>query len=128
LPPRRGGTRYMPGIIVQSRAIKIVNRGGGRKCKTVRLGNGRHTTYVSDKQPGTDYIVWNCRACGKRNKRSAYDIRGASGEAVAIKCNGCLIENEVFKPTSTPIILDPNSPAQVPSGLVGPDGKPLRRI
>jgi hypothetical protein len=117
----------MPGIIVLTKAIKVVNKGGGRKCRTVKLGGGKCTEYLSDKQPGTDYIIFNCRACGKRNKRSAYDVRGASGEAIAIKCNKCLTENEVLKPTSTPIILDPNSPAQS-SGLVGPDGKPLRRI
>lgn len=123
--PVNGGAK--PAIILQGKALKVVNKGGGKKCKTINLGGGRRQMQFSPKTKGTDYIIFNCTGCGARNKGSAYKVIGSAGESVSIKCNRCYREIEVARPTSTPILIDPNSPAQSPMGLVGPDGRPISR-
>ncbi len=115
----------MSGIVLRGKALKVVNKGGGRKCRTEKMGGGIERSFTGKLEKGTDYIVFNCPGCGQRNKRSAYEAKGASGESISFKCHGCYREIEVAKPQSTPIILDPNSPAISKSGLVGPDGRPI---
>jgi hypothetical protein len=116
----------MSGIILQGKALRIVNKGGGQKCKTTNLGGGMRRMEFGPRTKGTDYIVFKCPGCGGRNKRSAYEVKGKSGESISFKCNKCLREIEVAPPTESKIILDPNSPA-LKSGLVGSDGKPIYR-
>lgn len=114
----------MTGIILQVKAIRIDNAGGGQKCKTVNLGGGARRMEFGPKSSGTDYIIFRCPGCGGRNKRSIYDVKGKAGDSLSFKCNKCLREIEVSKPTESKLILDLNSPA-LKSGLVGPDGKPI---
>lgn len=115
----------MSGVILQGKSLKVVNKGGGHKTKTEKIGRGRYTTTVGEKQKGTDYIIFICPGCDRRNRQSAYAAKGASGESISFKCWWCRREIEIAKPTHTKIILDPNSPAKG-IGLVGPDGKPVR--
>jgi hypothetical protein len=121
--PFGGGTT--PKVILQGKALKIINRGGGRKCKTINLGGGRRQTQFGPKTKGTDYIVFNCPGCDMRNKASAYRIMGSAGQSVSVKCNKCYREIELAPPRSTSIIIDPRSPARSPMDLLGPDGRPL---
>ena len=116
----------MTGIILQGQALAIVNKGGGRKCRTEKIGGGKSRMLIGPKEKGTDYIVFNCPApdCGARNKRSAYECKGRSGNSLSFKCNKCYREIEVAHPLNTRIILDPNSAAQS-SGILGPDGRPV---
>jgi predicted RNA-binding Zn-ribbon protein involved in translation (DUF1610 family) len=114
----------MTGIILQGKSLKIVNKGGGRKCTTENLGGGRRRTQYGPKTKGTDYVVFDCPGCGKRNKQSAYKCKGRAGNSLSFKCNKCYREIEVAAPIESKIILDANSPAQK-AGLVGPDGRPI---
>ena len=115
----------MAGIVLQGKAIKICNKGGGMKCKTVNLGGGRRQTILGNKEKGTDYIVFKCSGCGQRNKRSAYDCKGRAGNSLSFKCHRCYREIEVaHPPVNKGLILDPRSPS-VRMGLLGPDGKAL---
>lgn len=115
----------MSGVILRGKALKIVNKGGGRKCTTEKLGGGRRRIKLGDKQKGTDYIVFNCPGCGKRNKQSAYQCKGRAGNSLSFKCNGCLREIEVEAPIPVPaLIIGANAPG-VGSALLGPDGRPL---
>jgi hypothetical protein len=114
----------MSGIILQGKAIKVVNKGGGCKCTTENIGGGKRQIVMGPKTKGTDYVVFNCPGCNARNKRSVYDCKGRAGNSLSFKCNRCLREIEVSAPTTTNIILDPNSSAQS-SGLVGPNGGPI---
>src|SRR4030042_5576673 len=92
----------MRGIVVQTTALKSVNKGGGIKTKNVyvpeefeqevwELGEGpdsrkvpvkkiKKKTFhrkkqVGRKQTGADYVAFNCARCGQRNKRHAYDAK-----------------------------------------------------
>lgn len=126
----------MSGIILSGKCEKVVNKGGGFPTKTVReeiknaFGIARqvHHHYMSvKKMKGTDYIIFNCPGCGKRNRQSAYRVKGSAGNALAIKCNGCCREIELARPPVVPttdIIVAPTSP-KLPSGLVDPSGRPI---
>jgi predicted RNA-binding Zn-ribbon protein involved in translation (DUF1610 family) len=115
----------MTGIILQGKAIKVVNKGGGRKCKTINLGGGRRQMLIGNKEKGTDYVVFECPGCGQRNKRSAYQVKGSSGTHLSFKCHRCYREIEVAPPTDSKIILDPRFVPRTGSGIVGLDGRPL---
>ena len=74
----------MPGIVLQTNAEKIVNREGGYPTKTFRekIEAGPLRSKVIKKRmvstikaKGTDYVVFQCPACGKRNRRSMYDAK-----------------------------------------------------
>lgn len=115
----------MSGIILQGQALKIVNRGGGRKCKTEKLGNHMFRMHIGPKEKGTDYIVFNCPGCGQRNKQSAYQVKGRAGNSLSFKCHRCYREIEVAAPLpENMIIMNAAAPGQ-PSALVGLDGRPL---
>jgi|GEM_PF-1808636 hypothetical protein len=134
----------MPGVILRTTAVKVVNKGGGHKTKTVReplpdpdgelakeavkLGLRLKKSikrYLRSNQrvPGTDYVVFECPGCGARNKRSMYDVKGATTDGqVSFKCNRCYREIEVAKPIDLiPPMVKPDSPG----GLVGPHGQAL---
>jgi hypothetical protein len=117
----------MSGIILQGKALKIVNKGGGRKQRTENLGGGRRRSLIGPKEKGTDYVVFNCPApdCGARNKRSVYETKGRAGNALSFKCNRCLREIEVLAPIKPVMIVSGTADARFNPGLVGPDGRPL---
>lgn len=106
----------MSGIILQARALKVVNKGGGWKSKTVKeeedveVGDGpikrkekRIKQYRKEtKEKGTDYVVFNCPACGARNKKNLYEHRYmTNGGAVLFRCSHCFREIEVSRPQKT---------------------------
>ena len=125
----------MTGIILNTQCEKVVNKGGGYPTKTVqedietKFGRSirAHKHYVSRQRlPGSDYIVFNCPGCGKRNKRSAYEVKGSVGNMVSFKCNGCYREIEVARPTAPvpSVILAPQAPPP-PTGLLDARGRPI---
>jgi predicted RNA-binding Zn-ribbon protein involved in translation (DUF1610 family) len=121
----------MPGIVLQTRAIEIQNHGGGFKqftrVETFKHGfieKRRHVHKVSkERQPGSDYVVFCCPDCGKRNRQSMYQVKGKAGESLSFKCNGCRREVEVSKPQEAIIVPGINIPEH--TGLYGPNDKPL---
>jgi predicted RNA-binding Zn-ribbon protein involved in translation (DUF1610 family) len=124
----------MSGVILQGKSLKIVNKGGGFATKTVvqtekdELGKERtfHRHYQSSKRlAGSDYVVFNCPGCGKRNKRSMYDAKASAGTAISFNCNGCLREIEVAAPVSPNTIIMNTAPPAQSSQLVGPHGQQL---
>lgn len=127
----------MADIRLQTHAIKVVNKGGGWKGKTEIVeeekeqpssGEGgavvmqkvkvQKKVYKEIRTSGSDYIVFNCPACGERNKRCAYDAivesapkdkpivlpdmrkqMGPDKESVlAFRCHKCYRMIEVKKP------------------------------
>jgi hypothetical protein len=126
----------MSGVILRGQALKVVNKGGGFTTRTVKdevedpiTGKKTkvHKHQVSrSKLPGSDYIVFNCPACGQRNKRCAYEVKGRAGNALSFKCNKCYREIEVAPPLKpNTIIMGTEPAARASSSLVGPDGRPL---
>ena len=125
----------MSGVVLLGKALKIVNKGGGKVTKTVmetfkdQLGNEfkKHRHYQSrERVKGSDYIVFNCPGCGQRNKQCAYQVKARAGNSLSFKCNKCYREIEIAPP-SMPITIatmDAAPPTNV-KGLLGPNGQPL---
>jgi transcription elongation factor Elf1 len=99
----------MSNIRVQAYAEKIVNKGGGMKGQKVwkthkETINGKeeevhYQERVEIKTTGSDYIVFNCPACSKRNNRVAYDAKvEEDGKVLVFRCNKCLTMVEVKRP------------------------------
>lgn len=95
----------MTGIILGGQALKVVNKGGGRKCRTQNIGGGQRVIYTGPKEMGTDYIVFNCPGCDSRNKQSVYQCKGRAGNSLSFKCNRCRREIEVSPPRHVPLVL-----------------------
>jgi hypothetical protein len=104
----------MSDIRVQAFAEKVVNKGGGWKGKkewrvTKEVIQGKEEdvheqVYVEVKTSGSDYIVYNCPVCQKRNKRCAYDAKVEDeGNVLVFRCNGCLRMVEVKRPINLTI-------------------------
>jgi DNA-directed RNA polymerase subunit M/transcription elongation factor TFIIS len=126
----------MPGIVVRGKALKIVNKGGGRVTKTVvnkvvnpvtNKEERSHQHMVSrERVPGSDYVVFNCPSCGQRNKRCLYEMKGRAGMSLSFKCHRCYNEVEVAPPDKpNTIIMGTADPMIQRSPLVGPDGRAL---
>lgn len=115
----------MSGVILQGQALKIVNKGGGRKCRTENLGGGLRRMLIGDRQKGTDYIVFNCPGCGKRNKQSAYQVRGRAGSSLSLRCSGCYREIELAPPKAVNTLIVSAAAPGIPSALLGPTGQPV---
>lgn len=124
----------MSEIVLRTKALKIVNKGSGIVTKTIVESNPDPITgkpikthrHVQSREPmpASDYVVFNCESCGKRNRRCVYDSKGRSGVSLHFRCNGCLTENEVAPPVSgNSLSISPSES----SFLVGADGRPLRR-
>ena len=132
----------MTGIILQTNAVKIDNRGGGFPTKMLRqeidlpgpLPRKKTITrrMVSAKRlPGSDYVVFNCPApgCGKRNRRSIYEAKGQTKDnRLSFKCNKCYREVEVQKPLGHILSSGVSTAAaSQSSGLIlDPAGRPVR--
>ena len=103
----------MSELVLQTRALEIENKGGGKFRKIVReevkdpFGRKgyrmRENTY---KAAGSDYAVWNCPRCGKRNRQSMYQACGPVGDTVLFRCNstGCRQQCEVARPRPAIIV------------------------
>jgi hypothetical protein len=126
----------MSGVILQGKALKIVNKGGGRVTKTVMetvkdamgIEHTRHRHYQSrEKVKGSDYIIFLCPGCGKRNKRSAYEVKGRAGDSLSFRCNGCYREIEVERTAIPNTIVMVTEPPRTSGKLLGPDGREISR-
>jgi hypothetical protein len=126
----------MPGIILRGQALKIVNKGGGRITKTVvdetvdPMNNKTIKTHKHmqsrERVKGSDYIVFDCPACGKRNKRCAYEVKGRVGNSLSLKCNKCYREIEVAPPAPVNTVTIALPTDRTVSQLLGPDGRSIR--
>jgi hypothetical protein len=142
----------MSEIRVQTNADKIVNKGGGiksgstwepltdevkreetRRSMVKIIGeDGRPTMQcwrklrTEQKTTGTDYIVFHCQKCGKRNKQSAYDAKDTEdkGSILVFRCNGCRILNEVKRPIG--LATPDESLIRLSGGLLDSQGKVVR--
>jgi hypothetical protein len=109
--PKLRGT--MSELVLSARAIEIQNNGGGKFSKIVReyskdeFGRKRYRLRQDTlKSTGSDYVVFECPRCGKRNNQSMYQAVGPVGDTVLFRCNatGCRQKVEVAKPRP-PIII-----------------------
>ena len=132
----------MPGIIFQTNAVKVVNKGGGYPTKTfkeeISLGpldpkKVIHRHMISTKkEKGTEYVVFHCPApdCHKRNRRSVYEAKAQTQDGrLSFKCNKCYREIEVQRPMSqiekpVPVPI-PDARGFRPGTLLGPNGRPI---
>ena len=133
----------MPGIVLQTNAVKVVNKGGGFPTKMfreeVQTGINRKHTFTrrmvsTIKNPGTDYVVFVCPApdCGSRNRKSVYEAKGQTKDGrLSFKCHKCYREVEVQKPMdhilSAQRTLEAvkKSPTFRPGTILSPDGRPI---
>jgi hypothetical protein len=126
-------------FLMKTNAIKIQNRGGGFKSRTVtektkdaygRDIEIRHHEVSTERQKGSDYVVFNCPwvDCGARNKNSVYEAKNITAEKnLTFCCKKCLREVEVAKPAPEHVIVVPGMVSRpTPSGLYGPDNTPIR--
>lgn len=93
-------------LIVGTRAIKMVNKGGGEM--TVNVGKrGQGGKYVrlfrKVKVEGNPSYVFNCPACGSRNKQNILAGKKLNEERgiYEFACNTCCIRIEVSPPFDT---------------------------
>jgi hypothetical protein len=132
----------MTGIVFQTNAEKIVNRGGGYPTKTVRTEISGVQSLVSRrkfikqrmistvKAKGSDYVVFTCPApdCKRRNKKSVYEAKAQTKDGrLSFKCIGCYREIEVQRPIAH---IESPTPVTSPEGfrpgtLFGPNGRPI---
>lgn len=86
----------MSGIILQTTATKIVNKGGGYLTRTERAGGFETYRRSKDRRIGSDYAVFDCPACGARNKKNVHQaIRKVADDILAFRCWSCRREVEV---------------------------------
>jgi transcription elongation factor Elf1 len=135
----------MPGLVFQTTAVKVINNGGGYPTKTItqeiEIGplkekkKIRRRMISAKRVKGSDYIVFNCPRCNKRNKKCVYDAKGQTEDGrLSFKCHSCYSEVEVQRPMSQisqPIPEPIHSPFVNKAGLkpgtiLGPDGRPAR--
>jgi hypothetical protein len=81
----------MPGVILQTEAIKISNKGGG--IRQEREGN----MIRAGKVTGSDYVIFICPHCDHRNNRCIYDADYAHRGVLAYKCRMCRGDVEVSR-------------------------------
>jgi hypothetical protein len=131
----------MNGIVLQTNAVKVVNREGGYPTKTFREEikttvpmpkpiTIKKRMISTVKAKGTDYVIFVCPApsCGKRNKRSVYEAKAQTQDGrLSFKCNGCYREIEVQRPMQDIHIPEPmiHDRGIRPGTLFGPNGKPI---
>ncbi len=135
----------MPGIVLQTNAIDVVNKGGGYPTKTFyetvetgilrkKIKFSRHME-STEHLPGSDYVVFKCPApdCGQRNKQSVYRAKGQTKDGrLSLICNKCRREIEVQRPMGQ--VLKIEAPPKHEAGrpvapgiILGPNGLPIRR-
>ena len=86
----------MTGIVLQTTAIKVVNKGGG----SFKLQRG-HRFSKQFKTTGTDYIVFKCPGCGARNKTTPYEAKYQMSDGnLVFGCKTCRREIDLAKPLS----------------------------
>lgn len=93
----------MSGIVLQTKAFKLSNKGGGVRQvdgRKVRNDGNRHHLFVSGDS-GSDYVHFICPKCAHRNKCSMYEAENyipASQNVIPFKCRICRITVEVEPP------------------------------
>ncbi len=90
----------MSRLILRVTADAVVNKGGGIKDRKIRDLPDNKIKFQRKKDTGSDYVVFHCPRCGKRQKRCVWDCKYTtdSGELI-FGCNqGCDIDIEVAHP------------------------------
>jgi transcription elongation factor Elf1 len=134
----------MSELRVQAFAVEIRNYNGGWKGKTkwetheeeltlpgpdgkpvTRTEKVLQKVHYDEKQTGSDYIIYNCPKCGKRNKRCAYDAKVEDkGNVLVFRCNGCFVMVEVKRPIH--VVTADEGVVYPSTGLVGLDGREIK--
>jgi len=119
-------------LTLLTHAIKIRNSGGGYPTKTVKeqisIPGARKiyskTKMISKKrETGSDYTIFNCPLCNKRNSACVYAAKEKSQDGrLVFRCNGCYSDVAVQRPIGD---IKQDSEARPPV-LLGPDGKQIR--
>ena len=129
----------MSELLIKTEAIKLVNKGGGYKLKTVTENfkdaygkeMSRHHHEISEKkEKGSDYVVFNCPwpDCGKRNRQTVFMAKQITEEKnLTFRCWSCRREIEVMKPKEIPTIVVPTMERNEFRSLYGPNNKPIRK-
>jgi len=120
------------GITVLTHALKVVRKPGGFPTKTVkevisipgaRKIFSRTRMRAKERQPGSDYTIFNCPLCNKRNSACVYAAKEKSQDGrLVFRCNGCYSDVAVQRPIGD---IKQDSEARPPV-LLGPDGKQIR--
>lgn len=141
----------MSEVRVQTYADKIVNKGGGTKSgskwepltreenkEEIRRSmmkvfgeDGKKTLQcwrkvrTETKATGTDYIVFHCQKCNKRNKQVAYNAKTEDkGSVLVFRCNGCRMLNEVKRPID--LTTSDEQLVHLPTGILNAQGKVIK--
>ncbi len=90
------------GLVLQTKAVKVVNKGGGVQWRRSQEIPGRMN---GKKDSGSDYVVFVCEnpRCRNRNKCSMYEAEGyipANENRIPFKCRICRTVHEVEPPTT----------------------------
>ncbi len=83
-------------IVLQTRALKAINKGGFDRTTTTRRGRSIYQHTVKAVSKG--YVVFNCPGCGRRNKRPVAAAERSNKEMIAFRCHGCRNTVEIFGP------------------------------
>lgn len=92
----------MSGLVLLTKAIKIVNRGSQTFGTMQTFG-------------GSDYVIFKCPGCGHRNNQCVHEAESyqpAGQDVIPFKCRMCLSTVEVSKPVKDPVIMTPAEFAQ----------------
>jgi hypothetical protein len=117
----------MSDIRVSTYADKIINYGPGWKSQkewrtTKEMVQGKEEDVhelvrVEKYTKGSDYIVFICPVCEKRNKQVVYNAsQEEEGRILVFRCNGCLRHVEVKRPIN--VSLSDDNMVHLPGPLV----------
>jgi predicted RNA-binding Zn-ribbon protein involved in translation (DUF1610 family) len=103
----------MSRIVLNTSPLKVVNKGGFHRqthkkvYQQINTALGPHngarlgTQTTTQRVSGASYYIFECPACGKRNKRAEKSASYVTESRVAFLCNGCgrIVEMEKQAPT-----------------------------
>lgn len=91
----------MTRIVLSTTSLRVIQKGGFHRQSHKKMYGERNTALGQLKGPklgtqtttqrvkGASYYVFECPACGKRNKRAEKSASYATESRVAFGCNGC---------------------------------------
>jgi predicted RNA-binding Zn-ribbon protein involved in translation (DUF1610 family) len=103
----------MSKIIRQATALKITNKGGGTMRRLVPTeGDGTKVDVMEKRDTGSDYVVFLCPNCGRRNKMCVFESENyhdVRNDRIPFKCKICRTLTEVTRPAETRRIIIPGA-------------------
>lgn len=118
----------MSGIVLQAKAIKIINKGGGVQWRIDR----KESLVRGKPDTGSDYVVFICPkpGCGHRNKQSMYESESyhdVANDRIPFKCKMCRTTIEVTRPAPTHRLITLDEPVRRPTGRIIVESRELER-